>query len=266
MTRRDQPATGLKAAALAAGILLGAAIASCGEDPVQPPFAIGAGLRFEIPDSLRSLAGMRIELWHDNATPPPRCVEDQERKGPDALLLPFDFSPLQVDTCGGWSAEIRDFAGRPVRVEPDLPYTGRAYGWDQADDAGNPVPSGLYFTDQACTDPAGRFFFNGAYFIHRDRERLTSCRWPLWIEEPGALPEEGILEYGPFPLAAEWRILDVSGAPVETVPFTNPYLVRIVAPGRTPFEQAVTLVDREFTTIRVRLEPEPAGDGGQSTE
>jgi len=77
----------------------------------------------------------------------------------------------------------------------------------------------------------------------------------LWIDEVSKFPSNRLLEYEPFPLVASHQTFDASGIPETLVNFTNPFLVRVRAPGMQTFQAQVTLVDGEYFQISVEFTP-----------
>ena len=239
--------------ALAVGLLLGGIGAGCGEDPPTGPEIVGgAGLRVRFPAGTAGLEGVRVELWHDNAIPPADC--DTAAGSPRRVRFLPGLQP--PDLCTRIRVEIWNYIAEAVRTIPDTTFEGRAHGWDGKDDAGRDLPSGFYPTAQVCLDSQGSFTFTGHYYLWEDRE-AGACEWPLWIEEEVSVPGDRVLAFGPFPEVAETKLLDDQGRVVATVPFMNPFLVRVHAPGMETFETEVSFTARTYSEVTVTFTPVP---------
>jgi hypothetical protein len=208
-------------------------------------------LRIELPDGTENLAWLRVELWHDNEIPPPSCLA-----GPAPGRVAPAGEPSQ-DVCTRMSVEIWNLVGELVRWVPDTTAHrgGLSWPWDGRNDEGSTVPSGYYPMFAECLDSQGSFTLTGHYFWWNPQEE-GACQWPLWIQEIRPSPEDRVLRFGPFPLEIDTRTFHQNGLPKDFVLFANPYLVRVRAPGRIPFEEEIVLVDEAFTTVSVRLVPE----------
>lgn len=195
---------------------------------------------------------VRVELWHDNATVPDGCSASS--KGPGVVSPSFQ----PPDVCTRMEVYIRNYINELVRSEPDTTtFRGTlSFPWDGLDDDGNPVPSGYYPVFARCLDSAEEFSFTGHYFNWEDRE-YGACEWPLWIDEVSPVPASRVLEYEPFPLVASHQIFDDYGIPKTLVNFTNPFLVRVHAPGMQTYEVEVTLEADKYSRVSVEFVPAP---------
>jgi len=224
---------------------------SCGEEAVEPVPESGAGIAVRLPEAWRNADWLRVELWHDDPIEePPHCDPGALEMGP---VPGARGAAAQPDTCSRISVKIWDYAGDPVRDEPDVRWSGQAWGWDQLDDGELPVTSGMYFTFQNCLDSRGTFYFQGSYFVIRDREK-TRCEWPLWIEELEPGPDGPEVRFGGFPESSARLKLNLFDVP-DTVYFQNPFTVRVHAPGLPVHEQEIVLREGAFADVRVAAAP-----------
>lgn len=231
-------------------LLLAVAVsfAACGEDePTAPEIMGGAGLRVILPQGYETLEDLRVEIWHDNAVPPPRCPSNSQEASVQAI------GPQQ-DSCSRMSVDIWDLLGRPVRTEASVPSGGEALGWNTLDNEGEEVNSGIYFTHQACLDSEGEWTFEGSYYVWRAREQAL-CQWPLLIEEVDASSSTGLVELSPIPVLFQTVTVGFFGEILTSVTFENPFLVRVRAGGYQSFEAEVRLTEGRYTEVEVTLEP-----------
>jgi hypothetical protein len=233
---------------LVAGAVL---VPGCGDDEATgTPLGSGTGLRFHLPAEALNLESLRLELWNEDVVHPLGCP-DAPGAGP--LLLAAG-EPAQIDSCTRAEIFIWDYRGRLVRHEPEVPFLGRAWGWNTEDDDGNEVPSGYYATRQPCLDSQGEFTFTGHYYLRREREQVF-CEWPLWIEDMRPGPSQPTLAYDGFPLVAATSLLNPAGQKIAQAVFDNPFLVRVHAPGYAMFEQEIRFAEFEYTDVDVILTP-----------
>ncbi len=220
--------------------------AGCSDGPTGPAVEGGAGLRVLLPAGVPDSARVEVDLWQENAVPPPTCptgpaAASKLRSGPDS--------------CSVGSLTVRDLTGRTVHRVPEVPWTNRVPGWDEVADDGTPVPAGLYPVHWQCLDGGGTFSFDGHYYVAGSRAE-GSCRWILWSEvRPAGSGRK--LEAGPFPtLFSTLALLPPAGVPVDVF-FRDRYTVAVRIPGRDVFETTVTLVDGKYTEVRVPEAPAP---------
>lgn len=249
--------------------LLGGALAvatGCEDNTLAPELVRGAGIRLSLPAGTEQLPWLRVELWDDNATPPPDCAAAPApaAAGP-RILAAGDFGPDPI-TCERKEVVIWDLTDRVVLHLPDVPFDGRLpLAWDGLDDRGNPAPSGYYRTFSQCLDGA-EFSFTGSYFLWQEPE-AGSCQWPLWIRTLEPAPKDRTVTFGPFPETVNTTLFDEQGKPEKLVVFESPFLVRVYAPGRQMFEQEITLETGKFSEVAVTLPslPDAPGTGRDGT-
>jgi hypothetical protein len=233
--------------------VLGGALAAalgCDDNTAAPEIQHGAGIRIQLPAGASGLAWLRVELWDDNATPPPDCAASPAVRGPKLLAA----EPNSVE-CTRKAVIIWNLVGETVLSIPDTTFDGKLpLLWDGRDGDGNPAPSGYYPTFARCLDENVDYTFTGAYFLWQDRE-LGACRWPLWIHEMEPAPATRTLAFGPFPEALNTTLFDEQGLPQTLVVFENPFLVRVEAPGMEVFEREITLRTGEFSDVNVTFTP-----------
>lgn len=230
--------TGALAAAGAAWML---ALAGC-SDSTGPDLRGGAGLRIVFEGAAVDLDSAGVELWQENAVPPPTC--------PGKPAPPR--AAVAQSLCSRGSLEIRNLLGEAVRNEPDLPWRDRMPGWDQRDDSGALVPEGIYPVHWACLDSQAGFVFDGHYYALREAA-AGACRWLLWSATARPSLDGARAEFAPFPVGFDALTVDPESGEAVPVAFANPYLVRVSAPGLGSVERAVTLTEERFTEVRVRF-------------
>jgi hypothetical protein len=224
------------------------ALAACDEATAPDPNLVdGAGIRFVFPAGADSLTGVRVELWDaaHNGIPAPDCRTIASSR----LLSPVGAA---VDSCTRMSVEIRNWIGEKTLSIPDTTFHGSlAWGWDQTDNAGNPVPAGIYTIESECLDSQGSFTFSGYYYVAPEAPS-DSCKWILWSEgvSENKLHEA---EFGPFPPLGKTET--IYEEQVRQVGFVNPFTVRVYANGMEPYEQAINLTEGKYTNIAVTWVP-----------
>ncbi len=239
--------TGWGGAALAAVpaamsvVVLALALVAC-DDSTRADALEGAGLRIVFEGAAADLDSIQVELWQENAVPPPTCPTKP---------TPFR-APVAQPLCTHGSLEIRNLLGEVMRTEPDLPWRERMPAWNQRDDSGALVPEGIYPVHWKCLDSAGGFVFNGHYYALRESAD-GACRWLLWSATARPSRDGERAEFAPFPTGFDALTVDPESGDAVPVTFENPYLVRVSAPGLGSVERAVTLTEERFTEVRVRF-------------
>jgi hypothetical protein len=229
-----------------AGIVL---LLGCGGDPTGPAVPQGAGLAVVLPDSLGDSVAVRVELWRENVVPPPTC---SNREAP--AVGPA--SPAIEDSCTVGSLWIRDLLGNVVRVREGVRWNGRIPGWDGRSDSGAEVPAGVYPVHWECGDSRNPFVFDGHYYVPSPDDP-GSCDWILWSTTVNTAAGRRFT-FRPFPVKfGVLSLVTASGIPAAAF-FENPYRVRIRIPERGVFEREVTLIEKQYTEVRVEGSP-PAG-------
>jgi hypothetical protein len=221
----------------------------CSEEPVAT--LGGAGLRLELPAGADTLDWLRVEIWHDNSIPPELCSLLSTEATPRTVLA-------QPGTCSRRSIEIRNLLGETVRSLEESPTPNRTWAWDQLDGEGNLVPAGIYPTVQTCEEGTGANFTGHYYTTPRDDRHPD--QWILWSGEidPGAAGRRW--EVSPLPefFWITWWVDDGQDGCAQVSPqFASPFLLRVLAPGMSEFEQEISLVEEAFTEVTVVLAPEP---------
>jgi len=233
-----------------AGIVL---LLGCGGDPTGPAVPQGAGLAVVLPEGLGDSVGVTVELWRENVVPPSTCegwIPPAGRPAPVAL----------DDSCTVGTLVIRDLLGNEVRTRRGIPWTGRMPGWDGLSDAGAEAPAGVYPVRWECGDSQNPFVFNGSYYVP-DPADPGSCDWILWSATVNTRAGKRF-DFRPFPI--RFQVLSVvpgPGVPAWAA-FDNPYRVRVRLPGGDVFEREVTLIEKQYTEVRVEAPPPAAGRGG----
>jgi hypothetical protein len=173
---------------------------------------------------------------------------------------------VELDSCTMKQVTIRNYTGDLVRFIESMPYDNTlGYPWDAKDDLGNPVPSGYYPIFSRCLDSRNEFTFRGHYFVWEVGE-MGVCEWPLWLQRLEPPPAARVLQFYRFPLFSSLEIHDPDGGG-RIVPFLNPFLVRVEAPGMVPFETEVTLAADQWSPVRVTWTPAtPFGATAATTE
>jgi len=229
-------------------LLLGVTLAACNETTEPDPRLVdGAGIRFVFPAGADSLTGVRVELWDDahNGIPAPDCRSVLAR----GLLSP---AGAAADSCTHMRVEIRNWLGEETLTIPDTTFHGSlAWGWDQTDDDGNPVPAGIYTIESECLDSQGTFTFSGYYYVATEAPS-GSCQWILWSEDLlGNQLHDA--EFGPFPPLGKTET--VFEEQLRQVGFLNPFTVRVYANGMEPYEQQINLTEGKYTDVAVTFVP-----------
>lgn len=243
----------------------------CSEDPAPVPLG-GAGLRVQLPDEAAGMGLLSIELWEtDSPADPPQLYcwarDGLARTAPRPGVVPAGELAQDPIDCGAWEVEIFDLLGNLVRtetVETGPGAAGRAWDWRDAvgeelvpalDDRGEPVPGGIYPTQQRCTvDPLS---FSGHYVIIREEAEFT-CDWMIWSATVD--PAETLSPaFSPFPVDFDiltYLIDDEDKVRTVTAFFRNPYLLRVRdAGGVVRYQSPVELVNEEFVTVPVTFPP-----------
>jgi hypothetical protein len=229
-------------------LLLGLTLAACNEATEPDPNLVdGAGIRFVFPAGADSLTGVRVELWDaaHNGIPSPDCLTVSS----SWLLSP---AGAATDSCTRMSVEIRNWIGDMTRSIPDTAFHGSlAWGWDQTDNAGNPVPGGIYTIESQCLDSQGSFTFSGYYYVPTSAP-LDGCKWILWSKDlSGSTLHEA--EFGPFPPLGKTET--IYEEQLRQVGFISPFTVRVLADGMEPYEQAIDLTEGKYTDVAVTFTP-----------
>jgi len=232
-------------------LLLSLMLAACNEttEP-DPKVEQGAGIRFVFPAGAENLTGVRVELWDvgENAShpiPAPDCVT-APRPG---LLYP---AGAAADSCTHMRVDIRNWIGDKTLSIPDTTFHGSlAWGWDQTDDAGNPVPPGIYRIESECLDSQNSFTFAGYYYVAADAPS-DSCKWILWSENVSGSRLHNA-EFGPFLTVGKTETIYEEQD--RQVGFLNPFTVRVIADGMKPYEQTIDLNEGKYTDVAVTFTP-----------
>jgi hypothetical protein len=231
--------------------ILGLALAlGCGGETTGPEIPQGAGLAVVLPEGLGDTTEVRVELWAENVVVPTTCP-DWQPVVTGRASRPFD------DSCTLGRLWIRDLLGNEVRLREGVRWTGRIPGWDGLSDSGAEAPAGVYPVHWECEDSQNPFVFDGHYYVPSPEEP-HACDWILWSATVGSAAGRRF-EFKPFPV--RFGVLSVVpglGIPVSAF-FENPYRLRVRFPGGRVFEREVTLIEKQFTEVRVDGIPAPAG-------
>ena len=219
---------------------------SCDESPPPDPnIEGGAGIRFTFPAGTDTV-GARLELWGRGYNAGPIPAPDCQGTGRSGWV---SSAGVAEDACTRMSVRIRDWIGESVLSIPDTTVqTSLAWPWDQKDDAGNPVPSGIYSIFSQCLDRQGSFTFSGYYYVATEVPS-DSCHWILWSRELPAGSFDRTASFGPFlPIGHTETFFQEQ---VRQVGFENPFLVRVLAPGMQTFEREITLLEGKYADVHV---------------
>ena len=229
-------------------LLLGLTLAACNESTEPDPNLVdGAGIRFVFPAGAEALTGVRVELWDaaHNGIPAPDCRTVLST----GLIRPVGAA---VDSCTHMRVEIRNWLGEETFSIPDTTFHGSlAWGWNQMDDAGHPVPAGIYTIESECLDSQGTFNFFGYYYVATEVP-ADNCDWILWSADlSGSQLQEA--EFGPFITLGKTETLYEEQ--LRQVGFINPFTVRVYADGMEPYEQEINLTEGKYTDVAVTWTP-----------
>jgi hypothetical protein len=230
---------GAKVGGAAVLMLLG--ISACNDTPTDPKLSGGAGIRFTFPAGTESV---RVELWDQDYShiPAPDC--------PGVLratrLVPRSDS---TDFCTRMSVHIWNWIGQTVVNVPDTTFDP-FLAWDQRNDRGEPVPSGIYKVASRCLDSRGSFTFDGYYYVPTDE---ASCEWILWSKDLSPAQIAAPWSIGPFDTLG--KTFAVADELLHDVTFLNPFLVRVHAARMQTFEQEIVLKEGEYTQVPVTFTP-----------
>ena len=238
-------------------LLLGLMLAACNESTEPDSNLVsGAGIRFVFPAGSENLTGVRVELWDvgENASTPIPSPDCSVVAKPGFLYPAGVLSPAsaRTDSCTHMRVDIRNWVGDETLSIPDTTFHGSlAWGWDQTDDAGNPVPPGIYTIESDCLDSQGSFTFAGYYYVVSETPS-DSCKWILWSENLSGRQLDNA-EFGPFLTIGKTETIYEEQN--RQVGFLNPFTVRVLADGMKPYEQEINLTDGKYTDVAVTFTP-----------